>query len=303
MSGKTSTTALGENVISRSSKSEETSLSDPNLTQKVEAVTEKSLVTSPADKQSSPPHSTPTGVSLPPNGGLNAWLQVLGSFFLFFNTYGILTSYGVYQTYYESGDLFQSSSSDISWVGSIQAFLVQFCGIFSGPIYDRGYLGTLLTFGGICIVFGHMMLSLATEYWHVLLAQGICVGVGMGCLFVPSISILPSYFSTRVGLAVGVASTGSALGGVIYPLVLNRLIDTVGFAWSVRVIGFVALATMAIPISVMRLRYIPAKPRAIVDWTAFSDLPYMWFSIATMIGFMGVASFRTCYSAFYFSNS
>jgi hypothetical protein len=30
----------------------------------------------------------------PPNGGLKAWLQVLGGFFLFFNTWGILNTFG-----------------------------------------------------------------------------------------------------------------------------------------------------------------------------------------------------------------
>ena len=30
----------------------------------------------------------------PPNGGTKAWLQVLGGFFLFFNTWGILNTFG-----------------------------------------------------------------------------------------------------------------------------------------------------------------------------------------------------------------
>jgi hypothetical protein len=52
-----------------------------------------------------------------PNGGLQAWLQVLGAWILFFNTWGVLNEFGVFQTYYESGELFRSTSSNISWVG------------------------------------------------------------------------------------------------------------------------------------------------------------------------------------------
>lgn len=55
-----------------------------------------------------------------PDGGLQAWLQVLGGFMIFFNTWGLLNTFGVFQTYYASGDLFTASSSDISWIGSIQ---------------------------------------------------------------------------------------------------------------------------------------------------------------------------------------
>ena len=96
-------------------------------------------------------------------------------------------------------------------------------GFISGPIYDRGYLRILLIIGTFGVVFGHMMLSLCHEYWQVLLAQGFTVGIGAGCLFVPSVAILPTYFSTRLGLAVGVAAAGSSFGGVIYPIVLFRL--------------------------------------------------------------------------------
>lgn len=35
--------------------------------------------------------------SLPPDGGIEAWLQVTGGFCLFFNTWGILNTFGVFQ--------------------------------------------------------------------------------------------------------------------------------------------------------------------------------------------------------------
>ena len=224
----------------------------------------------------------------PPNGGLQAWLHVLGAFMLWFNTWGILNAFGVFQTYYESGELFTKSSSDISWIGSIQSFMLLAVGIFVGPIYDRGHLRLLLVVGSFGVVFGHMMLSLCTEYWQVLLAQGFCVGIGAGCLFVPSVSVLPTYFNTRIGLAVGVGSSGSSIGGIIYPIILYRLIDRIGFAWSVRVIGFIALGTLLIPIAIMRLRVRAPKARALIDWSAFTDIPFMVFVIATLIGLMGL---------------
>ncbi|KAI1085463.1 MFS general substrate transporter [Whalleya microplaca] len=229
------------------------------------------------------------GPSPPPNGGFVAWLHVAGGFMLFFNTWGILNSFSVFQTYYESGELFQRSSSDISWIGSIQAYMVLLGGVFAGPIYDRGYLRTLLVVGSFAIVFGHMMLSLCTQYWEVVLAQGLVVGLGSGCLFVPCVSILPTYFSSRLGLAVGLASSGSSIGGIIYPIVLYRLLGQIGFAWAVRVMGFLALATLLIPIAVMKMRFKVPKARAVIDWTAFTDIPYISFTITTLIGFMGLS--------------
>ena len=224
----------------------------------------------------------------PPNGGLQAWLHVVGSFMLFFNTWGILNAFGVFQMYYESGALFTKSSSDISWIGSIQSYMVLTVGFLSGPIYDRGYLRELLLVGSFGVVFGHMMLSLCNNYWEALLAQGFCVGIGAGCLFVPCVAVLPTYFTTRLGLAVGLAAAGSSLGGVIYPIVLYRLIDKIGFGWSVRVIGFIALGTLLIPFAFMKMRVTPPKARALIDSSAFTDIKYMLFVIASLIGFMGL---------------
>ena len=234
------------------------------------------------------PAPPPAGPSPPPNGGLTAWLHVVGSFMLYFNTWGIMNAFGVYQNYYESGELFVTSSSNISWVGSIEAFLLLAMGIIAGPIYDRGYMRLILIFGTFMVVFGHMMLSLCHEYWQVVLAQGFVVGIGAGFLFVPCVAIVPQYFSTRLGMALGVAVSGSALGGVIYPIVLYRLIEEIGFPWAVRVVGFVALATLMVSIAVLRMRVKPPKVRAAVDVTAFRDFYYVAFVFVTLVAYMGL---------------
>ncbi|KAI0887626.1 MFS general substrate transporter [Annulohypoxylon maeteangense] len=278
------------------SDSEDVTISNSSFVATSEKVDVENANASPAAPAA--PEPPRTGPPPPPNGGLVAWLHVLGGFMLFFNTWGILNAFGVFQTYYEGGAMFERSSSDISWIGSIQSFMVLLGGVFAGPIYDRGYLRHLLILGSFGIVFGHMMLSLCTQYWEVVLAQGLCVGLGAGMLFVPCVSILPTYFSTKLGLAVGLASAGSSVGGVIYPIVLYQLLDKVGYAWSVRIMGFIALATLLIPISIMKMRFKAPKARSLIDWTAFRDVPYMFFTLTTFIGFMGL-SILIFYISFY----
>ncbi|KAJ5720911.1 uncharacterized protein N7483_008845 [Penicillium malachiteum] len=245
----------------------------------------------------------PAAPGPPPDGGTVAWLQVAAGFMLFFNTWGMINTFGVFQTYYESGELFTASSSDISWIGSIQCFLLQLTGLIAGPLYDRGHLRLLLVTGSFMVVFGLMMLSLCKEYWQALLAQAFCVGIGGGLLFTPTVSLLPTYFSSRIGLAVGIASSGSSLGGVIYPTVLYRLLfnNKISFPWAVRVIGLIALATFILPVLVMRVRVQAPKPRAIIDWAAFTDGPYIVFSLGLLILFIGNA-ILIFYISFYSEN-
>jgi MFS family permease len=224
----------------------------------------------------------------PPDGGLQAWLHVLGSFMLVFNTWGILNAFGVYQTYYESGALFHKSSSDISWVGSLEAFMLLVTGFLAGPIFDRGYLRLLLLVGGFMVVFGHMMLSLCNTYWQVLLAQGLVIGIGTGCLFVPCVAILPQYFTSKLGLTTGLAIGGSSLGGILYPIVLLRLIHQIDFGWAVRVIGFIAFSTLLVPITILRQRVMPPKARDFIDLSSLTDASYVFLVITSFVAYMGL---------------
>lgn len=240
------------------------------------------------------------GQHQPPNGGLTAWVQVAAGFAIFFNTWGVLNTFGVFQTYYETGQLFVESSSNIAWIGAMQSYSVLLGGLISGPIYDRGYFKHLLLSGSFLVVLGFMMLSICHTYWQALLAQGFCSGIGAGLLFVPSLAVLPAYFSTKLGLAMGLAASGSSLGGVVYPIMFYRLINEVGFGWAVRGLGFVALATLLVPIFFMKMGIKPAKPRAILDWTAFTDWPFLIFTLSTAIGFVGLYAmlFYISYFAF-----
>jgi predicted MFS family arabinose efflux permease len=157
-----------------------------------------------------------------------------------------------------------------------------------GPLYDRGYFRALLATGSFLLVFGQMMLSLCNSYYQVVLAQAICIGFGCGCLFIPSVAILSTYFTTKVATAMGLAASGSSLGGVVYPIVFHKLLPQIGFAWTTRVIAFIILATMLIPNVVMRVRVLPAKSRSLFDLPAFKMPAYSLMVLGFFIGFMGL---------------
>lgn len=125
---------------------------------------------------------------------------------------GIMNTFGVYQTIYETSYLSSSTPSSISWIGSVQIFLLMVGGALTGPIYDAGHFRLLIAVGSFLIVFGHMMLSLCTSYWQIILAQAFCIGIGTGCLFVPAVGIISTYFHSKLALATGIAASGSSLG-------------------------------------------------------------------------------------------
>lgn len=163
------------------------------------------------------------------DGGPQAWLQVAGAFCLYFNTWGVwsrprrtistdwvaglLSSFGTFQSFYQVELLKSRSAFQISIIGSLQAFLLVFLGFLAGPIYDAGYSRHLLSSGSLLIVGGTVGQSFCSQYWQLLVAQGLCVGIGCGCLAVLSVAIPSIWFTHRLPLANGIAASGSGVGG------------------------------------------------------------------------------------------
>ncbi|KAI0179042.1 MFS general substrate transporter [Hypoxylon sp. FL1284] len=224
-----------------------------------------------------------------PDGGLQAWIQVFGAFVIMMATWGLVNTFGVYQTYYETDLLKDNTSSDISWVGSLQGALLLMGGLVSGPLFDAGHFRALTGAGLFLVVFGLFMTSLCSAYWQVLLAQGVCVGLGCGLVFLPSAAILSQYFARRRALALGVQSAGSPLGGIIFPIIFSRLEPRLGFGWATRVIAFILLGLSVVPLVTMRPRAPPpARKRAFVDAQALREPPFLGFCAAGLLAFMGL---------------
>ena len=137
------------------------------------------------------------------------------------------------------------------------------------------------------IPFGFFMTSLCTSYWQTMLAQAFLIGIGNGLLFVPSVAVLPQYFTTHKALANGIAASGSSFGGIIYPIVLRQLYPEIGFPWATRVLGFIALATAGSSFLIMRPRVMPKHKRHLTDLAAFKEPPYALFCLAMFFGFIG----------------
>ncbi|KAK0517480.1 hypothetical protein JMJ35_000635 [Cladonia borealis] len=219
----------------------------------------------------------------PPDGGLRAWTQAFMTHLVVFNTWGYINSFGVFQTYYVTA--LNHPPSAISWVGSVQIFLLFFIGTFSGRATDYGLFRPTVFLGSFLQVLGVFMTSLSTKYWQLFLAQGICTGVGNGLVFCPCLAVVSTYFSKRRSLAIGIGASGTATGGIVYPVIVQQLLPKIGFAWTVRIQAFVMLTISIIALGFLRTRLPPRKSGPIVEWSAFKELSYDLFTIGMFLIF------------------
>ena len=204
---------------------------------------------------------------------------------------GVINTWGAYQTYYEQYILVGTSSSTIAWIGSLQSFLLLLVGVITGPMFDAGYFRLLIGFAGVMLPFGLMMASLSTKFWQLILSQGVCVGLSAGCLFVPSVALLPQYFKRKRGLANGLAASGSSIGGVVYPIMFDQLQRKIGFPWATRALGFLSLGTVIISFSTMRIRFPPKDKRKLYQLSALKEPAFCLYCAAMFMGFLGFYNF------------
>ncbi|KAK1623672.1 major facilitator superfamily transporter [Colletotrichum phormii] len=244
----------------------------------------------PTSSQASPTAEKSTTTPAGPDGGLQAWLHILGSFFIYFNTWGLVSSFGAFQAYYQSDLLSNNTAFEISTIGSLQNFLMVFLGFIIGPIYDLGYSRYLLVVGSILVLIGLILQAFCQNLWQFLLCQGLIIGLGTGCLSTLGVALPSQWFSTRLALANGIAANGSGVGGLVLPAMFRAIQPKIGFRWTVLVFALIALVTLGVAnlvIKTSKLK-IPLKRRPLVDKSVFHDLPFLLFLGACCLLFLGM---------------
>ncbi|CAI6099038.1 unnamed protein product [Clonostachys chloroleuca] len=241
------------------------------------------------------PENSATVPNAVPDGGLRAWVQVLLMHIVFMNTWGVANGYGVFQEYYT--EHLPESQSTISWIGSVQVCLLFLVGVVAGRITDAGYFRIIFTLGVLLQVLGIFLASLTSKYWQIFLSQALCVGLGNGFAFVPSLTVMASYFKQNRAFAVGLAAAGGGTGGLIYPTLIDKLVnnDSVGgYPWTMRIMGFLMLATYIPCVIWFAPRLPPRRGGQFIDTDAFKEPQFVLFALSQFTSFWGL------YFAFFF---
>lgn len=190
-----------------------------------------------------------------PDGGLMAWLQVLGSWTAIVMTFGISSGTSVIMQWLAKNLLKHKSTSTIGWMFSIQLFIFYFFGVVLGPVTDAYGVRALIITGSIGWVAAIFILSACKEYYQFVLCFSILGGFSSAMLFNPSISVLAHWFSKKRGLAIGIAASGSGVGGIVFTQMSSHLLAKVGFGWTIRSIAFVVLFCAVISCATLKSRH------------------------------------------------
>jgi MFS family permease len=187
---------------------------------------------------------------------------LLGAFCAFFCSVGFFNAWGIFQEYYHAHQLLNKSDFDISWIGSFAICAMYLSSPAVGIAYDKIGPDVLLIIGTVGALFAIFMVSLCKEYYQVFLAQALVFGVSSAFLVTPSLSTLTKYFRKNRALGMGIVVAGSSTGGVIWPIVLDQLLNhtNLGFGWTIRVIAFIMLPLLALSCLLIRAPAVVVPP-------------------------------------------
>ncbi|NYH77338.1 MFS family permease [Actinopolyspora biskrensis] len=175
-----------------------------------------------------------------------AWVVLGGATLGLFVAFGIAYSYGAFFT--PLATYFGVGPGLASVLFSITSLLFFCLGVVTGPLADRVGLRLVLSVGAVVLALGLVGASLAHTAWQAYLAYGFGVGLGVGCLYVPVVSAVGSWFARYRALATGVAVSGIGLGTVAGPPLTAWLVGQIGWRHAFQIWGVAGLVLLLVAI-------------------------------------------------------
>ena len=176
--------------------------------------------------------------------------------------------------------------SEIAWIFAVQLALLWAPGPLFGCLVDTYGPAPVFYPGAFLCIFSLCMTSLATEFYQIFLAQGLAFGIGAGAVFTASTVCVGQWFVRRRGLAIGIVTTGSSLGGVIYPVFLYKVIQDVGFAGALRYTALLMGILLAASFFMIQAWLPRGKWDSNTKWfdpTLFKDKQFALYTVGTWL--------------------
>ena len=190
--------------------------------------------------------STDTEGNTYPEGGFEAYSVVFGCFCSLFGSLGLVNSIGSFQAWVSQHQLAGHSQAAIGWLFGMYSFLLFFGGLQIGPVFDAKGPKWLLLAGSILTLTSMIILGFCHTYWHFMVVYSVMGGIGCSLVFTPAMASCGHFFFRRRGRATGLVSTGGSLGGIVFPLMLQKLLPQIGFAWATRAVALICLVMLSI---------------------------------------------------------
>ncbi len=185
-----------------------------------------------ADKQESKP------VPVATDGGWG-WVVLLGAFVAYFIADGWSYSFGL--LFPELVWYFAAGKGKTALIGAL---------LYGAPLLMSPIVCALTTVygcrpigiaGGALTVASFIISTFATSVDFLCVTTGLLASIGLCMTYIPSLVIVTYYFEKRRGLATGLAVTGSGLGAIAFPPLMECLFELYSWRGALLITGGICL--------------------------------------------------------------
>lgn len=175
-------------------------------------------------------------------------MTLIAAFMINFTACGILFGFGIYQTLYEAMATDEdtpftgASSAKISLIGTLSISLMTIGAPFAVAWAKHFSPQVVVCAGGLLFGLANILASFGKALWHFQLAQGLLLGIGTCLSYMPSMTVAPTWFDTHRGLAMGLVSAGTGIGGLVWAPAITACVETMGFRNALRLTGALSAA-------------------------------------------------------------
>ncbi|KFY87562.1 hypothetical protein V500_06892 [Pseudogymnoascus sp. VKM F-4518 (FW-2643)] len=189
-----------------------------------------------------------------PDGGYG-WVVVACVFMINAHTWGINSSYGVFLSYYLQHGFFPGASPlEYAFVGGLSIAMSQVVSPLATYLIRRFGIYIPLLLGIVLQTAALLGASFATDIWHLFLSQGVCFGLGMGLIFNATVGLIPQWFDHHRSFANSIGTAGSGIGGLIYSLATQAMIESLGLGWAFRILAICSCSVICVAALLIRDR-------------------------------------------------
>ena len=147
-------------------------------------------------------------------------------------------------------------------------------GPYLGKTVDESSIRNVMITGILLMALGFLLAARANAMWQfqVILASTLGIGAAFSGI-IPSQTLVGNWFIRRRGIALGVATMGVSLAGILMPLISTQLIDAIGWRYTFVVYALIAI-TVLVPVIYILLANRPEEKGLYPDGEAHpSALP------------------------------
>jgi MFS family permease len=183
---------------------------------------------------------------------------VAASTTLVFTVCGIGFAFGVYQETYErlshdpTSPFHGASPAMIDLIGTLAISLMTIGAPYATAWTKSFNPPNVIWCGGLVFSVALLLASFSQQTWHAQLTQGFLAGLGTCLTYMPAVTVAPTWFTARRGLAMGIVLSGTGLGGVAWAPLLHALISHTGWRNSLRISSAISFVLISIAAPILR---------------------------------------------------